>query len=253
MAKPAQQQKKVSVDVMTEIGKFTKAINEMVKQHNKLKEVNQVKWSRAKLKEKVFEACSFIARAINEDVIDVDPTRLTIAQANFDDPVNDICKEWISAISKANPQDNVDMANRLILTQAVKGNWTQRVIAKTKHGVQMVWDKLKQGIVFIYNGAKAVVKWVWNKAVQFWNWLKGAFKSVAQKLGFKGDAEHELDCGTDINVQQLIEEGEKITAANPEPVVIPETKKEEVNAPAPKAAPKANEATAKAAGDVVPA
>ncbi len=253
MAKPAPQQKKVSVDVMTEIGKFTKAINEMVKQHNKLKGSDQIKWSRAKLKEKVFEACSFIARAINEDVIDVDPTRLTIAQANFDDPVNDICKEWISAISKANPQDNVDMANRLILTQAVKGNWTQRVIATTKHGVQMVWDKLKQGIVFIYNGAKAVVKWIWDKAVKFWNWLKGAFKSIAQKLGFKGDAEHELDC-TDINVQQLIEEGEVITAANPEVVVPPEAAKEEVvNVPAPKPDPKPKQAVPKDQGVPVPA
>lgn len=253
MAKPAQQQKKVNVDVMTEIGKFTKTINEMVKQHNKLKEPNQVKWSRAKLREKIFEACSFIARAINEDVIDVDPTRLTIAQANFDNPVNDICKEWISAISKANPQDNVDMANRLILTQAVKGNWTQRVIAKTKHGVQMVWDKLKQGITFIYNGVKAVVKWIWDKAVKFWNWLKGAFKSVAEKLGFKGDAEHELDCTSDINVQQLIQEGEALAAANPEPVITPEPKKEEANAPTPKVAPKANKAAAETAGNVIPA
>ena len=41
-----------------------------------------------------------------------------IAESTFEDPVNEIAKEWLAKLQKANPDDEIGAANRLALQHA---------------------------------------------------------------------------------------------------------------------------------------
>ena len=201
--------KAVKVDANSHLGKLTTNINAALKEHKAAKNDTNKAHTRKKLVVAVSETMNFVARGMKEGVFKADPTGLLIAQADFEDPVNEIAKEWLVKIQKANPNDEIGTANRLALQHA-EATGIAKLWIMTKHGVKIVWDGIKKGVMFVYGKIKQFFSWVWDKVTTFWNWLKGKFVS------FLGKAANDEDGAAlkEVNMQQILQEGEESLANN---------------------------------------
>lgn len=202
-------QKSVKVDANAHLGRLTTNIREALKEHKAAKNETNKVHTRKKLAVAVGETMQFVSRGMKEGVFKADPTGLLIAQADFGDPVNEIAKEWLVKLQKANPNDEIGAANRLALQHAEASGLT-KLWVMTKHGVQIVWDGIKGGVMFVYGKIKQFFSWVWDKVTSFWGWLKSKFAS------FVGKAANDEDGGKlkEINMEQLLAEGEESLANN---------------------------------------
>lgn len=201
--------KAVKVDANSHLGKLTTNINAALKEYKGAKNDTNKKHTRQKLAVAVGETMQFVARGMKEGVFKADPTGLLIGQADFEDPVNEIAKEWLVKLQKANPDDEIGAANRLALQHA-EASGIAKLWITTKHGVKIVWDKIKGGVMFVYGKIKQFCKWVWDKVTSFWNWLKQKF------AGFLGKAANDEE-GADlkgIDMQAILNEGEESLANN---------------------------------------
>ena len=201
--------KSVKVDANSHLGKLTTGINAALKEYKGAKNGTNRKHTRQKLAVAVGECMQFVARGMKEGVFKADPTGLLIAQADFEDPVNEIAKEWLAKLQKANPDDEIGAANRLALQHA-EAKGIAKLWITTKHGVKIVWDGIKGGVMFVYGKIKQFCKWIWDKVTSFWNWLKGKF------VGFLGKAANDKK-GADlkgIDMQAILNEGEESLANN---------------------------------------
>lgn len=201
--------KAVKVDANSHLGKLTTNINAALREYKGAKNDTNKKHTRQKLAVAVGETMQFVARGMKEGVFKADPTGLLIAQADFEDPVNEIAKEWLVKLQKANPDDEIGAANRLALQHA-EASGIAKLWIMTKHGVKIVWDKIKGGVMFVYGKIKQFCKWVWDKVTSFWNWLKQKF------AGFLGKAANDEE-GADlkgIDMQAILNEGEESLANN---------------------------------------
>ena len=201
--------KSVKVDANSHLGKLTTNINAALKEHKGAKNETNKKHTRQKLAVAVGETMQFVARGMKEGVFKADPTGLLIARADFEDPVNEIAKEWLAKLQRANPDDEIGAANRLALQHA-EASGIAKLWIMTKHGVKIVWNKIKGGVTFVYGKIKQFCKWVWDKVTSFWNWLKQKF------VGFLGKAANDEE-GADlkgIDMQAILNEGEESLANN---------------------------------------
>ena len=201
--------KPVKVDANTHLGRLTTNIRAAVKERKAAKNDTNKAHTRKKLVVAVTETMNFVARGMKEGVFKADPTGLLIAQGDFEDPVNEIAKEWLAKIQKANPNDEIGTANRLALQHA-EATGIAKLWIMTKHGVKIVWDGIKKGVMFVYGKIKQFFSWVWDKVTTFWSWLKGKFAS------FLGKASNDPDGAAlkEVNMQQLLNEGEESLANN---------------------------------------
>lgn len=201
--------KSVKVDANSHLGRLTTNINAALKEYKAAKNDQNKVHTRKKLAVAVGETMRFVARGMKEGVFKADPTGLLIGQADFEDPVNQIAKEWLAKLQQANPNDEIGAANRLALQHA-EASGIAKLWIMTKHGVKIVWDGIKGGVMFIYGKIKQFFSWVWDKVTSFWNWLKQKF------AGFLGKAANEED-GADlkgIDMQAILNEGEESLAKN---------------------------------------
>lgn len=209
--------KTMTVDATSHLGTLTTKITEILGEYKKAPNEKNKLHVRKKLAGAVNEAMTFIAQAMHQGVFKSDPTGLMIAQSTFEDPVNEIAKEWLVKLQKANPNSEIGEANRLALQHA-QATGIKKMILKTKHGVTIIWDGIKKGVMFVYGKVKQFFQWVWNKVVTFWNWLKEKFSS------FIGKAKKEEKDLTEIDVSKLLEEGEESLATNYKEVNSDDTK-----------------------------
>lgn len=201
--------KQVKVDANTHLGRLTSNIRAAVKEYKAAKNDQNKVHTRKKLAVAVGETMQFVARGMKEGVFKADPTGLLIAKADFEDPVNEIAKEWLAKLQKANPDDEIGAANRLALQHA-EASGIAKLWIMTKHGVKIVWDGIKGGVMFVYGKIKQFFSWVWDKVTSFWGWLKSKFAS------FVGKAANDEEGAKlkEINMEQLLAEGEESLANN---------------------------------------
>lgn len=197
--------KTVSVSVMGQITKHTGAIKEKVINHNKATKELQVKHTFNVLKQEVWATMSFLAQCINQKQLEHDPTGLLNCNSSFQDPVNQLAKEWLVKYDAGNKNAEVPPSAKLIIANAAGA--PQGMIGK-------IYYTLKSGVKIVYDAAKKCLTFIWGKIVQAYNWVKGVLIDIYEwiktqcitfynwcvsKLG-KKDA-------PDINVNQLLEEG----------------------------------------------
>ncbi|WP_288980297.1 hypothetical protein [uncultured Flavobacterium sp.] len=199
--------KTIKVDANVHLGTLTTKITECLGEYKKSPNEKNKQHNRKKLAAAVAEAMNFIAQAMHEGVFKNDPTGLMITDSTFEDPVNEIAKEWLAKLQKANPDDEIGAANRLALQHA-EATGIQKLILMTKHGVQIIWDGIKRGVMFVYNKAVQFFKWVWNGIQSMWQWLKEKFTSF---LGKAANDEPELK---EIDMAKILQEGEESLTVN---------------------------------------
>lgn len=184
MAKPKQVVKKFDINVMERITKHTKTVGELLKEHLSKTQAQQVKHTREKLRTEVWAACGFIAEAMRQGKLQSDPTGFITATADYDEPVNTICKEWLAAYSKANPNPVMDEAAKLMMQDAHGGGLMAKIVFYTKTGIQFIWNGIKKTVEFIWNGVKRIYNWAKDIIVSFWDWFcdkLNIFQSDAHK------------------------------------------------------------------------
>lgn len=194
--------KNVKVDANVHLGTLTEKITEALGEHKKAPNQKNKTHTRKKLAAAVAETMNFIAYAMKENVFKADPTGLMIADSTFEDPVNEIAKEWLSKLQKGNPNDEIGAANRLALQHA-EATGIKKLVLMTKHGVKIVWDGIKRGVMFVYKKVEQFFTWVWNGIKTFWNWLKEKFSF------FVGKAANDEPDLKEIDMAKILEEGEE--------------------------------------------
>lgn len=205
--------KAVTVDANTHLGRLTGNIRSALKEHKGAKNEQNKLHTRKKLAAAVSETMNFVARGMKEGQFKADPTGLMIGQSSFEDPVNEIAKEWLAKIQQANPNDEIGTANRLALQHA-EATGIAKLWIMTKHGVRIVWDGIKRGVMFVYGKIKQFCLWVWDKITSFWTWLKQKFAS------FVGSAANDENGAAlkEVDMQQILAEGETSLETNYKPV-----------------------------------
>lgn len=217
--------KTVSVNVMEQITKHTKQIKVLVLDLSKVKNNEQVKKHKyGLLKAEVWAACSFIAKCINEKALQSDPTGLISSNSSFQDPVNDLCKQWLATLSKKNGHKELDPAAKLLANEAANGSFIDKVTYTCKSGVVFIMDKTKAALTFIWNGIVKTFNWIKGKVLQVYEFVKEKLISFYDWLKSKFSKEKELPA---IDINALIEEGEELELAE----TVNETKRTKVTEP----------------------
>lgn len=200
--------KTVSVNVMEQITKHTKQIKVLVVDLSKVKNNEQVKKHKyGLLKAEVWAACSFIAKCINEKALQSDPTGLIACKSSFQDPVNDLCKQWLATLSKKNGHKELDPAAKLLANEAANGSFIDKVVYTCKSGVKFIMDKGKAALTFIWNGIVKTFNWVKGKLLQVYEFVKEKLISFYDWLKSKFSKKEELP---PLDINALIEEGEEL-------------------------------------------
>ena len=200
--------KTVSVNVMEQITKHTKQIKALVLDLSKVKNNEQVKKHKyGLLKAEVWAACSFIAKCINEKALQSDPTGLISSKSSFQDPVNDLCKQWLATLSKKNGHKELNPAAKLLANEAANGSFIDKVVYTCKSGVKFIMDKGKAALTFIWNGIVKTFNWIKGTVLKVYEFVKEKLISFYDWLKSKFSKKEELP---PIDINALIEEGEEL-------------------------------------------
>lgn len=200
--------KTVSVNVMEQITKHTKQIKVLVVDLSKVKNNEQVKKHKyGLLKAEVWAACSFIAKCINEKALQSDPTGLIACKSSFQDPVNDLCKQWLATLSKGNKHKELDPAAKLLANEAANGSFIDKVTYTCKSGVVFIMDKTKAALTFIWNGIVKTFNWIKGTVLKVYEFVKEKLISFYDWLKSKFSKKEELP---PLDINALIEEGEEL-------------------------------------------
>ncbi len=213
--------KKYDVNIMEQIAKHTKSIEALLKEHLAKTKADQIAHTRGKLKNEVWACNGFLAQCIREGKLKHDPTGLITATSDFDDPVNLLCKEWLAAYSKDNPNAIVDETAKLWMKNAEGGGIIASFVYYTKAGVKFIFDAAKRVLTFIWNGVKKVYNWVKGMLIGIWDWFCEKWQNF--KDWYNKDKTHK-PIAEPLDLNKTLEEGEVSLENNkpkpePEPVI----------------------------------